>query len=61
MRRPAACSPSAMKYSELADLLEEIEAAEREGDLVRARALVHRALALVDHLEDALVDSVDGG
>lgn len=47
----AARSYAAMNYADLADLMDEIRAAELAGDLARARRLVVRALALVDQLE----------
>lgn len=40
-----------MSYADLADLLDQIDSAELEGDLDRARALVLRALELVDSLD----------
>jgi hypothetical protein len=43
-----------MTYADFADLLDQIRAAERAGDLDRARQLVARALALVDELEARL-------
>ncbi|MBX3465299.1 MAG: hypothetical protein KF878_00180 [Planctomycetes bacterium] len=48
-----------MNYADLADLMDEIRAAELEGDLVTARELVLRALALAAELEASLVDGVD--
>lgn len=46
-------------YADLAALMDRIRAAERAGDLDRARALVAQALLLLDEMEAQLEASPD--